>query len=120
MHLFQHFYNHSKTPKEFFFKCSIKASYINKNPTCFGPYSRTIFRGRPSLLVPTTRQLHFLSFICIGMWSYSLYLYVYPVYLPVCCLVVNDQTAHRQIHWIHIQIQGIDHIPIQTNDEACS
>jgi hypothetical protein len=53
MHLFQHFYIHIKTPERLL-KCSIKASSINKNPKCFGPYSRTIFRGRPSFLMTTT------------------------------------------------------------------
>jgi hypothetical protein len=53
-----------------------------KNPTCFGPYSMTIFRGRPSFLV------HLLPFSCLlrhlyflGMWPYAIYLYVCPVYL---------------------------------------
>jgi hypothetical protein len=55
-----------------------------------------------ALSAPTTLQLHASSFVCIGMWSYDLYLYVYPVYLPVCCLVVNDQTAHRQVHQIQV------------------
>jgi hypothetical protein len=41
-----------------------------------------------ALSAPTTLQLHASSFVCVGMWSYALYLYVYPVYLPVCCLVV--------------------------------
>jgi hypothetical protein len=61
-----------------------------KNPTCFGPYSMTIFRGRPSFLVhlPLFRcLLRHLSFL--GMWPYAIYLYVCPVYLSVCCLVVN-------------------------------
>jgi hypothetical protein len=75
-------YSHQNTRK-IVKKCSIKASYINKNPTCFGPYSRTIFRSCPSLLVPTTLQLHTSSYVCIGMWSYALCLYLYPVYLPV-------------------------------------
>jgi hypothetical protein len=83
MHLFQHFYIHIKTPETLLKKCSIKASYVNKNPTCFSPYSRTIFRGRTSLLTPTTLQLHASSYVCIGMWSYALCLYLYPVYLPV-------------------------------------
>jgi hypothetical protein len=76
-------------------KCFIKASYIHKNPACFGPYSRTIFRGRSSLLVPTTLQLHASSYACIGMWSYALCLYLYPVYLPVCCLVVLCTTRQH-------------------------
>jgi peptidoglycan/LPS O-acetylase OafA/YrhL len=42
-----------------------------------------------ALSEPTTLQLHASSFVCIGMWSYALYLYVYPVYLAVCCLVVK-------------------------------
>jgi hypothetical protein len=62
-----------------------------KNPICFDPYSMTIFRGRPSFLE------HLLPFSCLlrhlsvlGMWPYAIYLYVYPVYLSVCCLVVNS------------------------------
>jgi hypothetical protein len=53
-------------------KCSIKASYIIKNPTCFGPYSRTIFRGRPSLLVHLPRfscTLHLSVLVCGRMPS---------------------------------------------------
>jgi hypothetical protein len=46
-----------------------------------------------ALTAPTTLQLHALSFVCIGMWSYVLYLYVYPVYLPVCRLVVPRQPS---------------------------
>jgi hypothetical protein len=53
-----------------------------KNPTCFGPYSMTIFRGRPSFLV------HLLPFSCLlrhlsfsGKWPYAIYLYVCPVYI---------------------------------------
>jgi hypothetical protein len=42
-----------------------------------------------ALSAPTTLQLHASSYVCIGMWSYALCLCVYPVYLPVCCLVVN-------------------------------
>jgi peptidoglycan/LPS O-acetylase OafA/YrhL len=42
-----------------------------------------------ALSAPTTLQLYASSFVCIGMWSYALYLYVYPVYLPVWCLVVR-------------------------------
>jgi hypothetical protein len=60
-----------------------------KNPTCFGHYSMTIFRGRPFLLVhllPFSCLLRHLSFL--GMWPYAIYLYVCPVYLSVCCLVV--------------------------------
>jgi hypothetical protein len=43
-----------------------------------------------ALSAPTMLQLHASSFVCIGMWSYALYLYVYPVYLPVCCLVISQ------------------------------
>jgi hypothetical protein len=32
-----------------------------------------------ALSAPTTLQLHASSFVCIGMLSYALYLYVYPV-----------------------------------------
>jgi hypothetical protein len=48
-----------------------------------------------ALSAPTTLQLHASSFVCIGMWSYALYLYVYPVYLPVCCLVVLCTTRQQ-------------------------
>jgi hypothetical protein len=50
-------------------KCSVKASYVNKNPTYFGPYSRTIFRGRPSLLLhlpPFSCPLRHLSLLVCG------------------------------------------------------
>jgi hypothetical protein len=55
---------------------------------------RSLFQDHPqgssfALSAPTTLQLHASSFVCIGMWSYALCLYVYPVYLPVCCLVVS-------------------------------
>jgi peptidoglycan/LPS O-acetylase OafA/YrhL len=43
-----------------------------------------------ALTAPTTLQLHASSFVCIGMWSYALYLYVYPVHLPVCCTGTLD------------------------------
>jgi hypothetical protein len=33
-----------------------------------------------ALSTPATLQLHAASFVCIGMWSYALYLYVYPVF----------------------------------------
>jgi hypothetical protein len=56
-----------------------------------------------ALSAPTTLQLHASPFVCIGMWSYALYLYVYPVYLPVCCPVVlctrhvlGDIITHHQ------------------------
>jgi peptidoglycan/LPS O-acetylase OafA/YrhL len=41
-----------------------------------------------ALSAPTTLQLPASSFVFVGMWSYALYLYVCPVYLSVCCLVV--------------------------------
>jgi hypothetical protein len=44
---------------------------------------------------PTTLQLHASSFVCIGMWPCALYLCVYPVYLPVCCLVVQSTTRQH-------------------------
>jgi hypothetical protein len=47
-------------------------------------------QGCPSFLVhllPFSCLLHHLSFL--GMWPYAIYLYVCPVYLSVCCLVVN-------------------------------
>jgi hypothetical protein len=58
-----------------------------KNPTCFGPYSMIIFRGRPSFLLnllPFGCLLRHLSFLSI--WPYAVYLYVCPVYLSVGCL----------------------------------
>jgi hypothetical protein len=66
----------------------------HKNPTCFGHYSMTIFRGHPSFLV------HLLPFSCLfrhlsflGLWPYALYLCVCvcPVHLSVCCLVVQSK-----------------------------
>jgi hypothetical protein len=36
-----------------------------------------------ALSAPATRQLHASSYVCIGMWSYALCLYLYPMYLPV-------------------------------------
>jgi hypothetical protein len=48
-----------------------------------------------ALSAPTTLQLHALLFVCIGMLSYALCLYVYPVYLPVCCLVVLCTTRQH-------------------------
>jgi hypothetical protein len=66
-----------------------------KNPICFGPYSRTIFRGRPSFLVhllPFSCLLRHLSFL--GMWPYAFYLYVYPVYLS---LVVQSTTRQHTL-----------------------
>jgi hypothetical protein len=51
----------------------------------------TILRGRPSFLVhppPISRMLRHLPFS--GLWPYALYLYVCPVYLSVCCLVVQS------------------------------
>jgi hypothetical protein len=37
-----------------------------------------------------------LSFVLFGMWLYAVYVYVFPVYLSVGCLVVNDQTTHSK------------------------
>jgi hypothetical protein len=52
-----------------------------------------------ALSAPTMLQLHASSFVCIGMWSYALYLYVYLVYLlPVCCLVV--QSTGLSVLWV--------------------
>jgi hypothetical protein len=42
-----------------------------------------------ALGAPTTLHLHASSYVCIGMWSYALCLYQYPVYLHMCCLVVS-------------------------------
>jgi hypothetical protein len=53
-------------------------------------------QGSPfALSAPTTLQLPDSSFVFFGMWSYALYFYVYPVYLPVCCLVVLCTTRLR-------------------------
>jgi hypothetical protein len=48
-----------------------------------------------ALSAHTTLHLHTSSFVCIGMWSYALSLYVYPVYLPVCCLDVLCTTRQH-------------------------
>jgi hypothetical protein len=81
-----------------------------KNPTCFGPYSITIFRGRPSFLVrllPFSCLLRHLSFLV--MWPYAIYFYVRPVYLSLCC--TPDTHTNR---W-HTATY-----PKKTNDEAGS
>jgi hypothetical protein len=89
-----HFHIHIKTltlVKKMFCK---KRHY--KNPTCFSPYSMTIFRGRPSFLVhllPFSSLLRHLSFL--GMWPYAIYLYVCLVYLSVCCLVAFASCLFR-------------------------
>jgi peptidoglycan/LPS O-acetylase OafA/YrhL len=60
-----------------------------------------------ALSASTTLQLHASSLVCIGMWSYALYLYVYPVYLPVCFLVVLCTTRKHTgtgIPWITIKL----------------
>jgi hypothetical protein len=99
MHLFQHFHIHIKTPEDCL-KCSIKASYIYiYKPNMFRPLFQDHLQGSSfALSAPTTLHLHALPFVCIGMCSYALYLYVYPVYVPVCCLVVlctiRQHTAH--------------------------
>jgi hypothetical protein len=65
-----------------------------KNPTCFGPYSMTIFRGLPSFLVdllPFSCLLRHLSFL--GMWPYAIYLYVSGV--PACVLSVRFMTKQH-------------------------
>jgi hypothetical protein len=57
-----------------------------KNPTCFGPYSMTIFRGRPSFLV------HLLPFSCLlRHLSFFGFVAVCPLFVcvpgvPVCVL----------------------------------
>jgi peptidoglycan/LPS O-acetylase OafA/YrhL len=48
-----------------------------------------------ALSAPTTLQLPASSFVFVGMWSYALYLYVYPVYVPVCRLVVQSTTRQH-------------------------
>jgi hypothetical protein len=52
-----------------------------------------------ALRAPTTLQLPASSFIFVGMWSYALYLYVYPVYLSVCCLVMLCRTLFNNF-WV--------------------
>jgi hypothetical protein len=77
-------------------KCSVKASYINKKPYMFWSLFQDHLQGSPfALSAPTTLQLHASSFVFVGLWSYALYLYVYPVYLPVCCLVVQSTTRQH-------------------------
>jgi hypothetical protein len=77
------------------------------------------------LSASTTYQPPALSFLFFGFVAVCPLFVVYPVYLSVCCLVVNDQTTHRQVHRTHIQIgkyciaEGIrPQTPKKTNDEA--
>jgi hypothetical protein len=109
MHLLQTlFYIHIKTLK-LVKKCSLKG-VIYKNPTCFGHYSMTIFRDRSSFLVNLLlfscllRHLSFLGFVAVC------HLFVCVSGVAVCVLsgrALHDQTAHKQVHWIHIQTEGI-------------
>jgi hypothetical protein len=70
---------------------------VIKNPTCFGPYSMTIFRGRPSYLVhlpPFGCMLRHLSFRYVTVC----HLFVCVSGVPVCGLSGrDDQTTHRQV-----------------------
>jgi hypothetical protein len=56
----------------------------------------------------TTFQLPALSFVFFGYVAICL-LFVCVSGVPVCVLPgrVRDQTTRRQVHWIHIQIEGI-------------
>jgi hypothetical protein len=75
-----------------------------KNPTRFGHHYMTIFRGRPSFLVHSPLfccLLRHLSFL--GLWPYALYLYVCPVYLSVCCLVVQNTTRQHTDGYLNVQ-----------------
>src|SRR5215470_5990013 len=93
----------------------------HKNPTCFGPYSMTIFRGRPSFLVhllPFSCLLRHLSFL--DMWPYAIYLYVCPVYLSVCCLVVLFTNRQHTDRYTHTNRWHTATYPKKTNDEAGS
>jgi hypothetical protein len=72
-----------------------------KNPTCFGHYSMTIFRGRPTFLVHSPlfscllRHLSFFGFVAICL------LFVCVSGVTVCVLsgcAKHDQTTHRQVH----------------------
>jgi hypothetical protein len=56
---------------------------------------RSLFQDHPqaspfALSAPTTLQLPASSFAFVGMRLYAIRLYVCPVYLPVCCLVVKQ------------------------------
>jgi hypothetical protein len=91
-----------------------------KNPTCFGHYSMTIFRVRPSFLVhllPSSCLLRHLSFL--GLWPYALYLYVSGV--PICALSGRDsrpdntQTGTPDTHTNRGHTATN---PKKTNDEA--
>jgi hypothetical protein len=68
------FHIHIKTLKPVKMFCK-KRHY--KNPTCFGHYSMTIFRGRPSFLV------HLLPFSCL-LRHLSFFGYVAVCHLFVC------------------------------------
>jgi hypothetical protein len=45
--------------------------------------------------------------ICLYWYVDVCSLYLYPLYLPECCLVVNDKTALSQVQGIQIQTEGI-------------
>jgi hypothetical protein len=116
MHLFQHFHIHIKTPERLL-KTFYNASYIFKTPTCFGPYSRTIFRGRPSLLVHLPRfccTLPHMSLLVCGRVPSICMCIRYT-----CLCVVCRQHTGRYTRYKYKQ-RAYDYIPVQSNDEACS
>jgi hypothetical protein len=99
------FYIHIKYTKNLL-KCSVKGVIIK-------PYMfRSLFHNHPQrssfvLSAPTTYQPPASSFVFFGFVAVcplfvcvrctcALYLYVCPVYLSVCCLVVNSQFTTRQ------------------------
>jgi hypothetical protein len=87
-----------------------------KNPTCFGPYSMTIFRGRPSFLVRLLpfscllRHLSFFGYVAVC------HLFVCVPGVPVCVLsgrelkTVHDQIAHRQIDPCYVYRMSTEHV----------
>jgi hypothetical protein len=98
MHLLQKtlYYIHIKN----FLKMFCERRHYKKT-TCFGHYSMTILRRRPSFLKhppPISRLLRHSSFS--GLWPYALYLYVCPVFISGCCLVLKlpDHTLCLERH----------------------
>jgi hypothetical protein len=93
MHLFQNTFTFTfiktlKLVKNVLYKRHLK------NPTCFGPYSMSIFSGRSSYLV------HLPPFGCLPRhlsFRYVAVCRLCPVYLFVGCL----QTTHRQVYRTH-------------------
>jgi hypothetical protein len=75
-------------------KCSVKGVIIKLH------MFRSLFHDHPQgspfvLSAPTTYQPPASSFVFSGLWPYVLYLYVCPVYLSVCCLVVLCTTRQH-------------------------